>query len=90
MSGAELPISVIRSYIASAVKFVVQIARLQDGSRRVTAITEVLGLNKETMDIDMQDIFIFERSGVAKDGKVLGEFVPTDISKDLFKKKKVV
>ncbi|MCP4481812.1 MAG: Flp pilus assembly complex ATPase component [bacterium] len=104
MSGAELPVSVIRSYISSAVKFVVQIARLQDGSRKVLAITEVLGINKETMGIDMQDIFIYHRTGLGKDGKVEGDFLPTgivpkcykefglrglDISKDFFKKKTV-
>jgi pilus assembly protein CpaF len=103
MSGAELPVRVIRSYISSAVNLVVQIARLQDGSRRVTAITEVLGLNEKTMGIDMQDIFLFERTGVDKDGKVLGKFVPTgiipncyhefalrglSISKDLFSRTK--
>ncbi|MFC1485354.1 ATPase, T2SS/T4P/T4SS family, partial [bacterium] len=77
MSGSELPIRVIRGYIVSAVNFVVQIARLQDGARKVIAISEVLDLNEETMTIEMQDIFEFQRTGIGEEGKVLGKFVAT-------------
>ena len=101
MSGAELPVRVIRNYIASAVNFIVQIGRLQDGSRKVLAITEIVSLNETTMNIDMQDIFTFKRTGLGKDGKVLGDFLATgaipvcydefklrgvDIDKNMFKK----
>ncbi len=79
MSGAELPVRVIRSYIASAVNLVVQISRLQDGSRKVVAITEVLGLNEENMSIEMKDIFLFKRTGIDDTGKVLGDFVATGV-----------
>jgi Flp pilus assembly CpaF family ATPase/MinD-like ATPase involved in chromosome partitioning or flagellar assembly len=77
MSGAELPIKVIRNYIASAVHYVVQISRLQDGSRKIIAISEVLGLNESTSNIDMQDIFLFKRTGIGESGKVLGDFLAT-------------
>ncbi len=79
MSGSELPIKVIRGYIASAVNFVVQISRLQDGSRKVVAITEVLDMDEKEGTIGMQDIFLFKRKGVNEDGKVLGDFVATGV-----------
>jgi pilus assembly protein CpaF len=77
MSGADLPIKVIRGYIASAVNFVVQISRLQDGSRKVVAITEVLDMDEKDGTIEMKDIFLFKRTGVDENGKVLGEFIST-------------
>ncbi|MDR0675971.1 MAG: Flp pilus assembly complex ATPase component TadA, partial [Elusimicrobiota bacterium] len=77
MSGAELPIKVIRGYIASAVNFVIQINRLQDGTRKVTAITEILDMDENDGTIKMQDIFLFKRKGVDETGKVVGDFVAT-------------
>jgi pilus assembly protein CpaF len=72
MAGSELPLKVIRNYIASAINFVVQIGRLQDGTRKVTAISEVTGIDEQTMIISLKDIFLFRRTGIDKDGKVLG------------------
>jgi pilus assembly protein CpaF len=77
MAGMELPLKVIREQIASAVDVIVQQSRLRDGSRKVTAITEVSGMEGET--VTMTDIFKFEQTGVSTDGRVLGELRPTGI-----------
>lgn len=75
MSGMELPSRAIREQIASAVDIIIHESRLSDGSRKVTAITEVTGL--EGNQIVMQDLFAFKQSGVGTDGKIIGEFKPT-------------
>lgn len=72
MAGMDLPLSVVRKQIVSAVDLIVQQARFRDGSRKVTNITEIAGMEGNT--VVMQDIFKFEEQG-EKDGKVLGEFV---------------
>ena len=75
MSGMELPSRAIREQIASAVDIVIHESRMSDGTRKVTAITEVTGL--EGSQIVMQDIFAFRQRGVGPDGKIIGEFKPT-------------
>ena len=75
MSGMDLPSRAIREQIASAVDVIIHESRLSDGSRKVTAITEVTGL--EGNQIVMQDIFAFQQTGVGADGKILGEMKPT-------------
>ena len=75
MSGMELPSRAIREQIASAVDVIIHESRMSDGSRKVTAITEVTGL--EGNQIVMQDIFAFQQKGVGPDGKIIGEFRPT-------------
>ena len=75
MSGMELPSRAIREQIASAVDIIIHESRLADGSRKVTAITEVTGM--EGQNIVMQDIFAFRQSGVDENGKIVGEFRPT-------------
>lgn len=75
MAGLDLPAHVINKQIASAVHMIVHQARLSDGSRRVTHITEVQGMEGET--VLLQDIFIYDQKGVDSDGKVLGEHKPT-------------
>ena len=77
MSGLELPIKVIREQIASAMDLIVQQARLKDGTRRITNITEVVGMEGDT--IVLSDIFKFEQTGLSKDGMVIGELKPTGI-----------
>ena len=77
MSGMELPVKVIREQVASAIDVIVQQTRLRDGSRKVTAITEVAGMEGDT--VVLTDIFKFEQTGIAPDGKVLGELKPTGI-----------
>lgn len=75
MSGMDLPSRAIREQIASAVDIIVHEARLSDGSRKVTAITEVTGM--EGSQIVMQDIFAFRQTGVDDHGRIVGEMRPT-------------
>lgn len=72
MSGMNLPVRVIREQIASAVDLIVQISRLSDGSRKVKSITEVVGMQEET--ITLQEIFRFKETGFDKNRKVIGQF----------------
>ncbi len=75
MSGVDLPLRAIREMIASALDLVVQTARLSDGSRKVTKITEIAGMTDET-HINLQDIFTFRQTGIGKNQEVVGDFVP--------------
>ena len=77
MSGIEMPIKAVRSQIASAVNLIVQASRLQDGSRRMTSITEITGMEGDV--ISMQEIFRYERLGLAPDGKIIGRFTATGV-----------
>lgn len=77
MAGVDLPEKAIREQIASAIHLFVQTARLQDGSRRITHITEVQGMEGNT--ITLQDIFVFEQTGVTPEGKVKGVLRGTGI-----------
>jgi pilus assembly protein CpaF len=77
MANLNLPEKAIRQQIASAINLLVQVTRLSDGARRVTAITELTGMEGEV--ITMQDIFLFERTGIGADGKVCGRFRATGI-----------
>ena len=77
MTGMRLSDRAMRQQIASALNLVVQAARLSDGSRRVTSISEVTGMEGET--ITMQEIFMYERTGVDQQGQVIGRFRPTGI-----------
>ncbi len=75
MSGMELPSRAIREQIANAIDVIVHESRLADGSRKVTSIAEVTGL--EGQQIVMQELFAFRQTGVDGNGKILGEFRPT-------------
>lgn len=77
MAGVDLPLKVVREQIAAAVDLIVHESRLRDGSRRVTSITEVSGMEGDT--VVMTEIFKFTQSGVGQDGKILGELKPTGI-----------
>jgi len=77
MSGMDLPLRVIREQIASAIDLIVQQSRMRDGTRKVTAITEVAGMEGET--VILTDIFKFEQTGLTQDGKVLGDLKPSGI-----------
>ncbi|HEV2494045.1 MAG TPA: CpaF family protein [Terriglobia bacterium] len=77
MANVNLPETAIRQQTASAIDIVVQIARLSDGSRRVTHLTEITGMDQDV--VSMQDIFLFEKLGVGPGGKVLGRFSATGI-----------
>jgi pilus assembly protein CpaF len=77
MAGMELPLRAIREQIASAIDLIVHQARLRDGSRKITHLTEVLGMEGDV--ITMQDIYVFEQTGVDEEGRVLGRFRATGI-----------
>ena len=80
MNDMEIPVSAIRNYIENAIDLVVQIDRLSDGKRKITSISEVVGIKDD--NIVMKEIFTFKQSGVSDDGSVQGEF-------GIFKKKPV-
>lgn len=75
MSGMELPIRAIREQIASAVDIIVQQTRFGDGSRIITHISEVIGMEVDI--ITLSDIFVFKQSGFTEDGKVAGRHIST-------------
>ena len=77
MTGMRLSDRAMRQQVASAIDLVVQVARLSDGTRRLTSISEITGMEGET--ITMQEIFQFERTGVDSSGQVIGRFRPTGI-----------
>ena len=77
MAGNNMPNMAMREQISSAIDVIIQIARLSDGTRKVMNISEITGMESEV--ISMQDIFVFEKMGVAEDGKVLGAFRATGI-----------
>jgi pilus assembly protein CpaF len=77
MSGVDLPQRAIREQIASAIQLIVQQSRLRDGSRRITNITEIVGREGDT--ITLQDVFLFEDTGVDGSGRLTGKLNPTGI-----------
>jgi len=82
MSGMDLPVSAIREQIASAVNMIVQQTRFSCGSRRVTSISEVTGV--ETGTVQIAEIFKFQQDGFDEDGKIRGSFVPTGIIPEFY------
>ena len=76
-AGTNLPERAMREQIASALDLIVQASRLSDGTRRVTSVTEVVGVEGEI--VQMQEIFRFRRMGLAPDGKVIGQFEATGV-----------
>jgi pilus assembly protein CpaF len=77
LANANMHLNAIRRQIASAVHLIVQCARLSDGSRRVINVTEVTGMETDT--VTLQDIFVFEKRGLSPAGRVLGRFTATGI-----------
>jgi pilus assembly protein CpaF len=77
MSGMDLPARAIREQVASAIEVIVQQSRLKDGSRKITAITEVQGMEGDV--IVLQDIFTFEQTGIDERGKIVGTLRPTGV-----------
>jgi len=77
MTGMRLSERAMRQQVASAIDLVLQVARLSDGTRRVTSISEITGMEGDT--ITMQEVFQYERTGVTAQGEVIGRFRPTGI-----------
>jgi pilus assembly protein CpaF len=77
MAGFELPVKAMRQQIALALDVIVATARMNDGTRKITSITEVVGMEGDT--VMLQDLFVFQRDGVDENGKITGRFVTTGI-----------
>jgi pilus assembly protein CpaF len=77
MADLNIPDRAVRQQVASAINLVVQLTRLSDGQRRITAVSEITGMEQDV--ITMQDIYLFERTGVKPDGRVSGVFRATGI-----------
>ena len=77
MANLNLPEKAVRQQIASAIAIMLQIARMSDGTRRVTHLTEITGMNEDI--VSMQDIFLFEKRGIGLNGRVLGRFHSTGV-----------
>jgi pilus assembly protein CpaF len=77
MANLNLPERAVRKQIASAITLVLQVARFSDGTRRVTHITEITGMEDDV--VSMQDVFVFEKQGVSADGRTIGTFTATGI-----------
>jgi pilus assembly protein CpaF len=77
MSGIELPLKAVRTNISSAVNLVVQVSRMSDGKRRMTSISEIVGMEGDV--ITMQEIFKFNRQGTDQNGRIIGRYCATGI-----------
>jgi pilus assembly protein CpaF len=77
MAGFEMPLKAMRTQIASAIDLVVQASRLQGGARKVTAITEIVGMEQDT--VVMQDVYRYDKDGVDENGRAYGKFIATGI-----------
>lgn len=77
MAGYDLPVRAIREQVASAIDLIIHVARMSDGSRRVTQITEITGMESEV--VTTQDIFVFRHEGLSEDGAVHGVLAPTGL-----------
>ena len=77
MANLNLPEKAVRRQIASAISLIIQISRFNDGTRRITAMTEITGMEEDV--VSMQDVFVFEKHGVSPDGKIIGSFTATGI-----------
>ncbi len=77
LTGIDIPEKAIRELVSSAINIIVQIARLSDGTRKISSISEIVGMEQGT--ISTQEIFTYEKQGVDESGKVIGRFRPTGI-----------
>jgi pilus assembly protein CpaF len=77
MANLNIPARAVKQQVASAVNLIVQVSRMSDGSRKVTHISEIAGMEGDV--ISLQDLFVFERTGVREDGKVIGRFKSTGL-----------
>ncbi len=84
LAGVELPLRAMNEMISTAIDVIVHVARFSDGTRRVTGITEVLGLTPD-VQIEMKDIFIFQQEGRSPDGRILGQYTATGYIPQCFK-----
>ena len=88
MAGMEIPVRAIRDYIRDAINIVVHIERLSDGKRRITSISEVVGMKDD--EIILKEIFAFEKKGLNESGDVMGEFILRPEIPNVYKKMKTM
>ena len=88
MAGMEIPVRAIRDYIRDAINIVVHIERLSDGKRRITSISEVVGMKDD--EIILKEIFAFEKKGLNESGDVMGEFILRSEIPNVYKKMKTM
>jgi pilus assembly protein CpaF len=79
MSDLQMPLVALRLQLASAVNLIVQVSRFQDGSRKITHVTEVLGFDPERGEYQVQDIFVRKHHGFGERGEVLSDLVPSGV-----------
>ncbi len=84
MAGMDLPVKAIREQIGSALDLIIQQSRMKDGTRKITNITEVQGLEGDV--VVLQDIFIYKQVGVDEEGKIMGKYVPTGVRPKFFER----
>jgi pilus assembly protein CpaF len=84
LAGVDLPVKAIREQIAGAIDVIIQQSRLKDGSRKITNITEVQGMEGDI--IVLQDIFTFQQEGLNPEGKIIGRLVPTGVRPKFYEK----
>jgi len=77
MSGVNLPSRVMREQISAALDVIVHATRFSDGTRRVIAVSEIVGMEQDV--VAMQDIFVFRKTGLSEEGKIMGHFEATGI-----------
>ena len=77
MAGLDLPQKAIKEQIASALNLVIQIVRFSDGTRKIVKLSEITGMESNT--IVMQDVMVFEQKGIDKEGNVVGQFRATGV-----------
>src|SRR5205809_7001473 len=77
MANLNLPEKAVRRQMASAINIVIQISRFNDGTRRITHLSEITGMEEDI--VSMQDVFVFEKKGISADGRVVGAFTATGI-----------
>ena len=87
MADIEIPARVILQQLASAIRLVIQVSRLQDGTRKVLSIAEVAGAHDD--QVELQEVFTFERTGVTSDGKVQGKFRGTSVRPKILERLRV-
>jgi pilus assembly protein CpaF len=88
MTGMEIPNEFLRRYISSALDIIIQEARLADGTRKVVSIQEITGM--EGNMVTLQEIFVFEQTGVETDGKIRGHFKACGIRPKFFERFQVM
>ncbi len=77
LTGVNLPSAAMREQISAALDVIVHVTRMSDGTRRVVGLSEVVGMEQDV--VAMQDIFVFRRTGIDEDGRVLGNYMATGI-----------